>query len=230
MQDKTRAADAVVSALESQIVSGALEGNTPLPPERVLMDQFGASRTVIREAISLLASRGMVESRPRFRPIVRKPDYGTVLDATGTIIPHLLNQAGGVKNMYMSRVFVERGLVRQAAGSATKDDIAALRSALSDNGDVIDDSSRFYATDVVFHGVLYDVPKNPVFPALHRGYSAWLAPQWGQMKHSIRRNTENHQAHCAIFDAILSRDPDLAERALDDHLGIAWKDVRDTFT
>ena len=109
MGDETRAADAVVSALEHQIVSGALKDNSPLPAERMLMDQFGTSRTVIREAISMLAGRGMVESRPRFRPIVRKPDYGTVLDATGNIVSHLLNEAGGIENMYRSRMFVERG-------------------------------------------------------------------------------------------------------------------------
>ncbi len=229
MGDETRAADAVVSALEHQIVSGALKDNSPLPAERMLMDQFGTSRTVIREAISMLAGRGMVESRPRFRPIVRKPDYGTVLDATGNIVSHLLNEAGGIENMYRSRMFVERGLVRQAAQLATKEDIAALQQALLDNQSAIADSDRFYNTDVAFHGVLYRVPKNPIFPALHRGYSSWLAPQWKQMKRSVDRNQRNFEAHKAIFDAILLRDPDLAESALDDHLNAAWNHVRDTF-
>ena len=124
----SRAADAVVAQLEAQIVAGTLPSGHPLPAERELMEDFGASRTVIREAISTLSNRGLIESKPRFRPIVRKPDFGTVLHATGNIVQHLLTEHGGIKNLYDSRVFIERGLVRDAAISATKDDIADLKN------------------------------------------------------------------------------------------------------
>ena len=98
-----RAADALIAALEANITSGKLENNKPLPAERDLMEEFGTSRTVVREAISALANRGLVESRPRYRPVVRKPDYGTVINAAGTIVRYLLNEQGGVQNLYQSR-------------------------------------------------------------------------------------------------------------------------------
>lgn len=224
-----RAADAVVAKLESQIVSGHLRDRSLLPAERELMEQFGTSRTVIREAITALSNRGLVESKPRFRPVVCKPNYATVLNATGTIVRHLLNEQDGIKNLYMSRAFIERGLVRQAATSAAKDDIKALRDALEANEQAIDDSAAFYRTDVAFHGALYRVPQNPVFPAIHEGYTSWLAPQWDQMERSPERNQKNFKAHKAILDAIIDRDPDEAERALDNHLKAAWEYVRITF-
>ena len=70
-----RAADAVVATIEQDIVSGVLTNDSPLPPERDLMGRFGISRTVVREAIATLTTRGLLESKPRHRPIVRKPGY-----------------------------------------------------------------------------------------------------------------------------------------------------------
>ncbi|WP_420334997.1 FCD domain-containing protein [Roseibium sp.] len=224
-----RAADNVVAMLEAKIVSGELEDQTPLPAERELMEQFGASRTVIREAISKLSSRGLIETKPRFRPIVRKPDYATVLHACGNVVQHLLTDKTGIKNLYDSRVFIERALVREAASSARKDDIVSLREALEENRKAIPDSNEFYRTDVAFHGVLYRIPRNPIFPAMHEGYTSWLAPQWDRMLRSPERNEVNYLAHKSILDAIVERDPVAAEEALNNHLKAAWEFVRVTF-
>lgn len=227
---QSRAADSVISDLEQRILSGELVNGAPLPAERDLMETFGASRTVIREAILALSNRGLIENKPRFRPIVRKPDYETVLNATGKIVQNLLTETGDVKNLYDSRVFIERGLAREAAVSATKDDIADLKAALAANEAAISDSVAFYDTDVAFHGVLYRVPKNPIFPAIHIGYTAWLAPHWGKMLRSPERNELNFRAHEAILSAIMERDPDAAEDALKSHLDAAWEHVRTTFS
>ncbi len=224
-----RAADAIIDQLEKQILSGELPDQTPLPAERDLMVKFGASRTVVREAITALSNRGLVESRPRFRPIVRKPGYDTAVDAVGGIVRHLLSQSGGVRNLYDSRVFMERALVREAAMHARKEDIDELKSALAANKAAIEDSERFYATDVAFHGVLYRIPRNPIFPAVHGAYTAWLGPHWSKMLRSPDRNLVNYRSHEAICKAIVDRDPDAAEEALVSHLRAAWEYVRVTF-
>lgn len=228
-QTEHRAADLIVGRIEQKIVSGELPDRTPLPAERDLMIEFGASRTVVREAVTALANRGLVENRPRFRPVVRKPGYDAALAAVGGIVKHLLNEQGGVVNLYESRIFIERALVRDAAVSARKNDIQALKLALSANEQAIADSERFYQTDVAFHGVLYGIPQNPIFPAIHSAYSAWLAPHWVKMTRSVKRNEANYRNHKAILDAILDRDPDGAEQVLLSHLKTAWEHVRVTF-
>jgi len=224
-----RAADAVIAMLEAQIMSGALPSDSPLPTERELMKQFSTSRTVIREAIATLSYRGLLESKPRFRPIVRKPDYTAALNAVSGTVGHLLSERGGVKNLYEGRVFFERALVREAASSARKDDIQQLREALLQNEQAIEDSERFYATDVAFHGVLYRIPRNPIFPAVHQAFTSWLAPHWAKMLRSPERNLVNYKSHERIFLAIQERDPDAAEEALINHLKAAWEYVRVTF-
>lgn len=224
-----RASDRIVREIEAQIAAGELADRAPLPPERDLMERFGASRAVVREAISALSNSGLVECKPRFRPIVRKPDFRTLIDATGDVMRHLLDDRAGVKNLYESRIFLERALVREAALRARKDDISHLDAALRANEAAIPDSDAFYKTDMAFHGVLYRIPNNPVYPALHQAYTGWLAPHWDKMLRSPDRNRVNFRAHEEIFLTIRDRDPDAAEVALENHLRAAWEYVRGTF-
>ncbi len=225
-----RAADAIVARIESRISLGELPDGAFLPAERELMAEYGISRTVVREAVARLASRGLIEARHRFRPIVRRPGYDAALSAVGGIVSHLLTSSSGVKNLYDTRVFLEAALVRHAALNARKDDIAKLRSALAANEQAISDSQLFYATDVAFHAVLYEVPRNPVFPSVHRAFTSWLAPHWERMLRSPERNRINYLSHREICEAVVERDPDAGERALQSHLGAAWEYVRGTFS
>ena len=226
---ESRAADAVVEQLEARIFSGELADGKPLPAERELIAEFGVSRTVAREAVTMLASKGLIDARPRHRPVVRRPDYDTALGVLGGIVRHLLEQKGGVKHLFDTRILVETALVRFAAEQADKDDIANLRAALARNGEAVLESERFYETDMAFHSVLYTIPKNPILPALHKAYTGWLADHWKQMPRLPERNRHNFQAHSAILDGILNRDPDAVEDALRRHLTDAWEQVRATF-
>jgi DNA-binding FadR family transcriptional regulator len=119
--------------------------------------------------------------------------------------------------------------VRHAALHARKEDIGALRTALAANEQAISDSQRFYASDVAFHAVLYEIPRNPVFPSVHKAFTSWLAPHWERMLRSPERNRINYLSHREIFEAIVERDPEAAERALQNHLASAWEYVRGTF-
>jgi len=226
----TRVADAVVARIESRISCGELPDGSFLPAERELIAEYGISRTVAREAVARLAGRGLIEARHRFRPVVRRPGYDAALSAAGGIVAHLLRSSSGVKNLYDTRVFLEAALVRHAALHARKEDIAALRSALVQNERAIPDSERFYASDIAFHAVLYEVPGNPVLPSVHRAFTSWLAPHWERMLRSPERNRINYLSHREICEAIVERDPDAGERALQNHLGAAWEYVRGTFS
>ncbi|WP_299665758.1 FCD domain-containing protein [uncultured Ruegeria sp.] len=228
-EEAGRAADQVVREIENRVHSGHLADGEPLPPERNLMEEFGISRTVVREAVRVLSSRGLIEARPRHRPVVRKPSFDTAVDAISGIVTHLLTEPGGVKNLFDSRVMIEVSLARQAAILASKDDMANLRAALDANGSAVDDSQLFYATDMAFHRVLYEIPQNPVLPAIQKAFVAWLEPQWSQMPRLPDRNRENYHAHSFILEGIMMRDPDAAEAAMSAHLKDAWNQVSSTF-
>ena len=226
---RDRAASALIAEFERQILDGTLGNGEPLPPEREIVQAYGVSRTVVREAVLALSNKGLIDARPRFRPVVRAPDYDAAVTAVGSVVTRLLSAKGGVKNLFDIRIMMEAALVREAAAAASREHIARLKTALEANRAAIDDSETFYETDVAFHRVFYEVPDNPVLPSLHRAYTDWLSPQWSRMPRLPDRNRRNYEAHKAIFEAILLRDPDAAEAALRRHLDAAWAQVRETF-
>ena len=224
-----RAADALFRTFAEMISKGTLKEGDPLPPEREIVDTYGVSRTVAREAVQALANRGFVEARPRFRPVVRRPSYDAAMEAVGSVMMRLLDEPDGVRALFETRMLVETGLARQAARQATEAEIANMKAALDANGASIHDSAAFYETDQAFHATLFATSRNPVMVSVHKAYSTWLAPQWSKMPRLPDRNRKNHKAHTAILEAIVGRDPDGAEAAMRAHLDAAWDQVKATF-
>ncbi|MEM1287009.1 MAG: FCD domain-containing protein [Pseudomonadota bacterium] len=226
---KERAADQLVATFEAQILSGQLAAGSPLPPEREIVQGHGVSRTVVREAVRMLASKGLITARRGFRPVVAEPGYDTAFRAVESIVARLVNQTGGVWSLFELRIRMEVSLARDAARSASSQHIQRLEEALSQNKAAIPNSTRFYETDIAFHRILYEIPGNPALPTIHRAYTEWLSQHWLKMPRVPSRNEINYNAHKAIFDAILRRDPDKSELATRDHLDFAWKQVSSTF-
>ena len=154
---------------------------------------------------------------------------GDVIGLLGGLVKHLIGRPGGVKQIFDVRIFAEAALVRLAANEATKSDIQHLREALDRNEACIANSDDFYDTDMAFHSVLYTIPRNPVFPAIHRAFCNWLDWHWRQMPRLPERNRRNFHAHRVILDRIMERDADGAELALRTHLNDAWTQVEKTF-
>lgn len=221
-----RLADAVSAELARMIAAGTLSSGARLPTERELMRRFGVSRSAVREAIQGLAARGLLVTRPGHRPVVRGRNYETAVDTLGRLVAHLVEDEGGVRNLFETRIFVEAGLTRHAALQARREDIEALEAALEANRAAIGDPERFYATDAAFHALLYRVPRNPIFPEVHRAYVEWLQDHWKRLPRAAEFDRVNHAAHAEILAAIISRDPDAAEAALRRHLATAWEFLR----
>lgn len=224
-----RRSDAVAQELAHSIRSGDLQVGERLPAERELMRRYGVSRSAVREAIASLAGRGLVTTRLGHRPLVRILDYDIATDTIGHLVGTLAADRTGVWNLFDSRIFIESGLARWAASHARRDDLEELRSGLEANRQAIGDAVQFDETDAAFHAVLYRMPGNPIYPAIHKAYVEWLIQHWRSMKRGADIDRMNHAGHQAIFDAIAARDPDGAEEALRRHLIAAWEFVRSTF-
>src|SRR5262245_19668251 len=70
----------IAHELGQQILHGDLAPGEILPSETALGQEFGVSRTVLREAIKVLAAKGMVESKTKIGTRVRERDLWIMLD------------------------------------------------------------------------------------------------------------------------------------------------------
>jgi DNA-binding FadR family transcriptional regulator len=211
----------VSARLEARIIDKTYDVGDLLPSERDMMREFGVGRPAIREALAHLRNMGLVELRSGERAQVIQPTPEVVVDALSGVAKHMLIAPDGVRNFQNARLFFEVGLARHAALHATAEDIDQLRSALEVNHAALNDLARFEQTDVAFHYVLAVIPRNPIFPAIHAAIAEWLVQQrhitlnWRGRKGTAERA---YAAHKAIYEAIAARDPDLAEKAMRDHL------------
>lgn len=207
----------VAERLEQRIADGDFAPGDPLPSERDLMEAYGVGRPAIREALFHLQKLGLAELRSGTRARVTRPTPKSVVDGLSITARHMLSSPDGIHNFQGVRVFFEAGLARHAALHATEQDLADFEAALEDNRESIGDLGRFERTDVAFHYVLAEIPRNPIFTAIHAAFAEWLLEQ-RQTTLAPGVDVISYNAHRAIFEAVAAGDPDRAERAMREHL------------
>jgi len=204
---------ALVHDIGVRILSGELEPGEALPTEAELTGDVAASRTVLREAIKVLAAKGLVESRPKTGTRVRPRSDWNLLD------PDVLAwqlEAGPPRDFLEHalelRRMIEPGAARLAAERATDEDIEALEQAFAAMSEA-EDLDDWIEPDVRFHAIVVRAARNELLERLSAIVSAMLRtlfmvssrPPW-----TFRRALPLHQE---IIDAIRAHDPDLAEAA-----------------
>src|ERR1700690_2168356 len=79
-------ADRVAEHLKARVLDGTLRTDSRLPPDRTLAEQFGVSRTVIREAVRTLVGQGLLEALGGSGTYVRSPDPKSVAQSVAMLL------------------------------------------------------------------------------------------------------------------------------------------------
>jgi DNA-binding FadR family transcriptional regulator len=233
LKTNRRVYEDIAEALAEKIHSGELKDGSLLPSERELAEQFGASRTSVREALLSLQAAGLISVRQSARARVTQLDNAAFLNQLSTSAQSLLSRPGGMSDFQEARLLFECGLVRYAARYASPKEIERLRIALGQNKKSVNDPAAFAATDLAFHNILAEIPQNPIFVALNAALSEWLAHQRNVgLRTSIPGAAESaYVGHQAIYDAIAAHDVEAADRAMTEHLQLVsryyWEAMED---
>ncbi len=207
----------IADHLELLIFSGKLQIGDRIPSERKLMEQFGAGRSSVREALFALQRKGLLTARPGAAARVSRPTADTMVSELSGPARHLLSRPEGIRYLQDARALLEIGLARKAALHATDDDIAALESALEENRRA-SDHKTFASTDMMFHYTLAMISRNQIFTSLNMALNEWLAEQRDVSAKAGATFEGVFAEHKAIFDAIAARDAVAAEGAMERHL------------
>jgi|SRR5690606_6477548 len=219
----------ITDHLGARIASGDLPTGAVLTLAR-LEGEYDASRTVVREAVRVLESIGLVESRRRVGITVRpRADW----DA---FAPQLIrwNLEGPLRQQQLEslmevRVAVEPTAAHLAALRATPTERAELRRlaaqlrdlGLSGHGA----SEEFLATDVDFHALLLRASGNPQIGALCGPISEVLEgrSRLGMTPEIPAPGTLDR--HIEVADAITRSDPQRAEAQSRAHMMQVWTEI-----
>ena len=208
----------IARRLENQILEGTLNPGDALPSERELMERHGVGRPAVREALLSLEKAGLIAIQNGERARVVRPSAANLVGELGSAARYLLAQPDGVRQFQQVRQFFEIGLVRFAAQHASEEHLARLAEALAANEASLGDITSFARTDVNFHFVLAEIPRNPIFVALHLALAEWLTEQRASTLTRRGAARKALRSHRAIFKAIKARDVEAAEDAMRQHL------------
>jgi len=119
--------EVLVDRIKGLIKSEKLRPGDKLPSEREMMDMFGVSRSVIREAFRILESRGIVDSRPGGGRYLMSE-----IDRPAGLMPLYNMEYGTIADLLEAREIVEADVVKLACVRAERKDINRLRSIVND--------------------------------------------------------------------------------------------------
>ncbi|SBW25513.1 GntR family transcriptional regulator [Candidatus Protofrankia californiensis] len=125
-----KTAELVAARLRRQIVRGELVEGDALPPEAVLMEQFGVSRPTLREAFRVLESEALISVRRGAHggARVHTPNGDVAARYAALVLEY---RGTTLADVHQARVLLEPSCVRQLAQRRTDKDLARLRVALS---------------------------------------------------------------------------------------------------
>ena len=213
----------IVHTLGRRILSGALKPGHVFDPAALERD-FGVSRTAVREAMKVLAAKGLVDSRQKRGTFVRPREDWNLLDADlirwqfeGRGRRPLLDQLAEV------RAIVEPAGARIAAERRTDEDLRALSDALEAMEQASDDGLNMVDADLSFHRALLAATHNELLTRMEMVIEAGLAER-DRLVHSGRAE-DPLPSHRAVFDAVEAGDPARAEQAMVALLAQAQRDV-----
>ncbi len=212
-------ADQMASALSEFILTEGLKRGDPLPSTADLAQQFGVSRTVVREALAELAGRGVLTRSQGKETVVAEPGS----EELANLFQFGL-RTGGVTadDVFECRSALELTTARGAALRATEEDLAELQR-LVDHLATAKTDEEYHQTDIDLHRQIATASGNRLL--------VMILDSLVDVLHEVRvRATSNRLSrgeglepmideHRRIVEAIAARDPERAVELMAEHLG-----------
>ena len=168
--------------------------------EQLLAEEFGVSRTPVREALRKLESEGLVQSEPRLGMRVRALDYAEVIE------------------LYEVREIHERAVARLAAVKATEIELDELNAIQADLEKAKGDTKSMATLNLRFHMALLRMAKNRFLTHAVETMQRTILLLGPSTLNDPARAGMAIKEHRALIKALQSGDADKAESTMGQHL------------
>ncbi|MBT8330348.1 MAG: FadR family transcriptional regulator [Desulfofustis sp.] len=206
-----------LAALHEYIVDGELEPGTELPSESEMVEQIGVSKFVMREALRVAQSQGLVEisqgRRTRVADISIKP-------AAGLMNLALKRSNDLLLELTEARRTLEISMVQLAAKRRTDAQVKAMEETVAMMENHQGDLLLCVEKDIEFHEIMAQATGNRVFEMIHESIAELLSES--RRETMLRSGVDLPVAeHRRVLDAIREQDPEEAVAAMSAHLDTA---------
>jgi GntR family transcriptional regulator, transcriptional repressor for pyruvate dehydrogenase complex len=210
----------VVKAVSDRITGGTYKRGEKLPSEQEFIEEFGISRTVVREAIATLRANGLVTTRQ---------GIGAFVLSDTAIWPFRIDEASlGLVNEIVAvlelRIAIETEAAALTAVRRTKAELDEITKAHDEMRAAIQDGSDSVQADLTFHRAIAQATKNQHFLKIFNYLGEMLIPRTRLKTHLVDASSQQDYLnrvsleHEQILSAIRNQDPDSARAAMRLHL------------
>lgn len=205
----------MTQALGRQIVCGVYDRNESLPTEAELCEQFGVSRSAVREAVKMLSAKGLITSKPRQGIRIQPEEQWNIFDTDLLSWSLESNPSMKVlKEFLQMRIAIEPEAASLAARFATPEKIDAIEVALERMRAAGDNMEAELEADIAFHVSILYASNNRFYIRLRDFIQTALRVS---IRHtsSIKANHEGVvEDHAKVLSAIKNRNPERAKNAM----------------
>jgi GntR family transcriptional regulator, transcriptional repressor for pyruvate dehydrogenase complex len=220
----SRLYEQIVQQVEDSIRKGAMKPGDQLPPERELAQQFGVSRTAVREAVKALREKGLVEAYPGRGTFITDGTSYSMRQSLDRMLR--VGQAEGSGFLAEVREILEPEIAAMAATRADAEDLASMREQVGIMDQARKDPDEFIEADLDFHLALAEAAANPIILSLIDSIVGLLREQRigiFQVEGGPERGQYHHKK---IMEAIEHKDSAGAREAMKAHLRQVREDSR----
>lgn len=204
----------ITEQLGLAIVTGAYHSAAGFPTEAGLCEQFGASRSVLREAVKMLTAKGLLSARPRQGTRVEPEQHWNLLDPD--VLRWLLERKFSLSLLIEFtevRLAIEPKAAAAAARIATPATLAPIKAAIERMKSAARGEDDPLSSDIAFHVAVLRASGNRFYAQLEELINTALRISirlTNQFKGVALADVADHQK---VLDAIEARDPERAHAA-----------------
>lgn len=219
-----KTAELVARRIRRQIVSGELVEGAALPPESMLIEEYGISRPTLREVFRVLEAEQLlsVQRGTRGGARIHSPSPAAAARYAGLVLEF---EGATLADVYEARVMVEAPCAGLLAKRRTKSDLAQLRASLAEGESLGDDRPRLIRHHTEFHALVVDLSGNATM-RLMNGMLRQILDAANVRRVDTDPADDSHdrafhhgvRAHGKLVDLIEARDVDGATELWTKHL------------
>ncbi|MCL9797717.1 FadR/GntR family transcriptional regulator, partial [Frankia sp. AgKG'84/4] len=216
-----KTAELVAAHLRRQIVRGELHENDALPPEAVLMEQFGVSRPTLREAFRVLESEALISVRRGAHggARVHTPNGDVAARYTALVLEH---QHTTLADIHTAHTHLEPTAIRLLATTATDTHLTHLTHHLTTTDHTLaatnPNPTDIHHQHLAFHTLLLTTPANHTLTMITNMIRHILDATTDTPTPDLTTLHHQHTTHHQLLTHLTNHDPDAAETLWRHHL------------
>ncbi len=210
----------VAEAIEQRMVDKKLLPGDRLDSVEQLAKSFDVGRSAIREALTSLQAKGLIEIRHGEGTFVR---HLSTEDITIQMPPSSLFNQKDMVEIFEVRALLELGAIEKAAKHRSQNQLLALQEAIHIMEGALTDHLASSEADFLFHMTIAAAADNQLLVKMLEHISKPLADQIHQTRVLLKTTKPQalerlHDEHIAIYEAIERQDAPAAKEAMSRHL------------